>query len=148
MVASNLFDISSATVFKTHLSELKIRIRSLTSDCSTLNDKLHQSEQEKDYLLDRITVLERQRRDDNDSLQNELNYCRKRLEKHNHENAHTLLAHIYSPPEHDVSLYDEVLQENRQSIGKSSYEPTNFKDLFAAVYRKLQINDRLNNNVQ
>lgn len=138
--SANLFDISSATVFKAHLTELKSRIHSLTSDCSTVNERLHQSEQEKRYLIDRITQLERQRRDDNDSLQHELNHCKKLLEKHSNEQSRDVLSNIYSPPEHDVSLYDEVLFEHKQGITKPSYEPTNYKDLFARVYHKLKLN--------
>jgi len=139
LISSNLFDISSASVFKTHLTELKSRVHSLTSDCSILNEKLHRSEQEKRYLIDRITLLERQHRDDNDSLQNELNHCKKLLEKYDNENSRDILSNIYSPPEHEISLYDEVLLENKQSFNKPSYEPTNYKDLFARVYDKLKI---------
>jgi hypothetical protein len=139
LISSNLFDISSASVFKTHLTELKSRVHSLTSDCSILNEKLHRSEQEKRYLIDRITLLERQHRDDNDSLQNELNHCKKLLEKYDNENSRDILSNIYSPPEHEISLYDEVLLENKQLINKLSYEPTNYKDLFARVYDKLKI---------
>ena len=136
---SNLFDISSASLFKTHLTELKSRIHTLTSECSLLNENLHQSDQEKHYLIDRITQLERQRRDDTDSLQHELNHCRKLLEKHTNEQSRDLLSNIYSPPEHDLSLYDEVLFENKQSTPQPSYEPTNYKDLFARVYEKLKV---------
>jgi len=118
----------------------------LTSECSTLNEKLHQSEQEKHYLIDRMTLLERQCRDDNDSFQNELNHCRKLLEKYTSENTNSILSNIYSPPEHDVSLYDEVLLENKQSINKSSYEPTNYKELFASVYEKLKISKNNKND--
>ena len=142
-LSSNLFDVSSTSVFKAHLSELKSRINSLTIECTTLNDQLHRSEQEKLYLIDRITQLERQRRDDNDSLQNELNYFRKLVEKYSNENTKSILSNIDSPPEHDLSLYDEVLLENKQL--KSRYEPTNYKDLFARVYEKLKTN--VNNNV-
>lgn len=137
--SSTIFDISSASIFKTHLTELKSRIHSLTSECTTLNENLHQSEQEKHYLIDRITHLERQCRDDNDSFQNELNHCRKLLEKHTNEHSRDILSNIYSTPEHDLSLYDEVLFETKQSIPRSSYEPTNYKDLFARVYDKLKI---------
>jgi hypothetical protein len=144
--SSNIFDISSVSVFKTHLTELKFCIHSLTSECSTLNEKLYQSEQEKRYLIDRITLLERQRRDENDSLQNELNHCKKLLEKYTNENSRDILSNIYSPPEHDVSLYDEVLFENKQSINKSLYEPTNYKELFARVYDKLKSNTNTKNN--
>jgi chromosome segregation ATPase len=137
--SSNIFDISSASIFKAHLTELKSRIHSLTSECSILNETLHQSEQEKVYLIDRITHLERQRRDDNDSLQHELNHYKKLLEKHTNDHSRDLLSNIYSPPEHDLSLYDEVLFENKQSTPRSSYEPTNYKDLFARVYDKLKV---------
>ncbi|CAF3003928.1 unnamed protein product [Rotaria sp. Silwood2] len=140
----NIFDVSSASVFKTHLTELKSRIISLTTECSRLNEKLDKSRQEKRYLIDRITLLERQRRDDNDSLQNELNHCKKLLEKYTNDNSNTILSNIYSPPEHEVSLYDEVLLENKQSMNKPSYESTNYKDLFARVYEKLKISN--NNN--
>jgi chromosome segregation ATPase len=135
-ISSNLFDISSTTVFKSHLSELKSRIHSLTIECTKLNDQLHRSEQDKCYLIDHITQLERQYRDDNDSLQNELNHYRKLVEKSTNDNTKFLLSNIYSPPEHDLSLYDEVLLENKQL--KSSYQPTNYKDLFASVYEKLK----------
>lgn len=124
---------------KSHLAELKSRVKSLTSDCLSLNDKLHRSEQEKQQLTDRITLLERQRRDDVDSLQTELNYCRKLLEKQSNESsASHVLANICSPPEHDVSLYDEVLLEHKRINRRPSYQPTNYKDLFAGVYEKLQ----------
>ena len=142
--SSNLFDLSSGSVFKTHLTELKTRVHSLKSDCSILNEKLHQSEEEKRYLLERITYLERQRRDDNDSLQNELNHYKKLLEKQSNEKS--VLSNIYSTPEHEVSLYDEVLLENKQSISKS-YEPTNYKDLFSRVYEKLKISNNNKNDI-
>ncbi|CAF1257812.1 unnamed protein product [Rotaria sordida] len=144
--SSNIFDISSALVFKTHLTELKSRINSLTTECSGLNEKLDKSRQEKRYLIGRITLLERQRRDDNDSLQNELNHYKKLLEKYTNDNSNIILSNIYSPPEHEVSLYDEVLLENKQSMNKPSYEPTNYKDLFANVYEKLKISNNNNNN--
>jgi hypothetical protein len=137
IISPNLFDISSASIFKSHLSELKSRIRSLTNECTTLNEQLHQSDQDKYYLIDRITQLERQRRDDNDSLQNELNHYRKLISKYHNENTQNILSNIYSPPEHDLSLYDEVLLENQTK--KPSYEPTNYKELFAQVYEKLKI---------
>ena len=140
-LSSNLFDISSASIFKAHLSEVKSRLHSLTGTCSTLNEKLHRSEQEKRYLLERITQLERQRRDDTDALQNELNHCQKLLEKSSQENTRVMLSNIYSPPEHDLSLYDEVLLDNKQSSSKSAYQPTNYKDLFARVYDKLKMTD-------
>ncbi|CAF0926512.1 unnamed protein product [Rotaria sordida] len=136
--SSNLFDNSSVSIFKSHLRELKSRIKSLTIECAKINDQLHQSEQDKRYLLDRIIQLERQRRDDNDSLQNELNYYRKLLEKYSNENNKSVLLNIYSPPEYDVSLYDEVFSENNQS--KSSYEPTNYKELFSPIYETLKKN--------
>lgn len=142
---SNQFDLSSASIFKTHLTELKSRIHSLTSECSTLNEKLHQSEQEKHYFINRITYLERQRRDDNDSLQNELNSCKKLLEKYTHDNCRN--NNIYSTPEHEVSLYDEVLFENKQILNKPAYEPTNYKDLFASVYNKLKANTNNKNHI-
>jgi hypothetical protein len=142
----NLFDVSSASIFKTHLSELKSRIHTLTTDCSLLNDKLDQSEQDKSYLIDRITQLERQRRDDTDSLQNELTHCRKLLEKSSHNHERVILSNFYSPPEHDLSLYDEVLLENKSLTSKSSYQPTNYKDLFARVYDKLKTTNRTSNN--
>ncbi|CAF3419969.1 unnamed protein product [Rotaria sp. Silwood1] len=144
--SSNRFDVSSASVFKTQLTELKSRINSLTTECSRLNERLDKSRQEKRYLIDRITLLERQRRDDNDSLQNELNHCKKLLEKYTNDNSNIILSNIYSPPEHEVSLYDEVLLENKQSISKPSYELTNYKDLFARVYEKLKISNNNNNN--
>ncbi|CAF0953330.1 unnamed protein product [Adineta ricciae] len=136
--SSNIFDVSSASVFKTHLTELKSRIKSLTSECSTLNDKLHQSEQEKQFFINRMTLLERQHRDDIDSLQNELNHYKKLLEKQSNDPPSTIFSPMFSTPEHDVSLYDEVLFENKKLHFKSSYEPTNYKDLFASVYAKLK----------
>ncbi len=139
-ISSNLFDVSSVSIFQSHLSELKSRIHSLTNECTILNDQLHQSEQDKRYLIDFITQLERQRRDDNDSLQNELNHYRKLLEKYTNDNTKSILSNIYSPPEHDLSLYDEVLLENKQQLKSSLYEPTNYKDLFARVYEKLKTN--------
>jgi len=137
-ISSNLFEVSSVSIFKSHLSELKSRIHSLTNECTTLNDQFHQSEQEKRYLTDCITQLERKHRDDNDSLQNELNHYRKLVEKYTNDNTKRILSNIYSPPEHDLSLYDEVLLENKQL--KSSYQLTNYKDLFARVYDKLKTN--------
>lgn len=115
---------------------MKSRIHSLTNECTTLNDQLHRSEQEKHYFINRITQLERQHRDENDSLQTELNYYRKLVEKSNNDHTKTILTNIYSPPEHDLSLYDEVLLQNKPL--KSSYEPTNYKELFAPVYEKLK----------
>jgi len=138
VVSPNLFNVSSVSIFQSHLSELKSHIHSLTNECTTLNDQLHQSEQDKHYLIDRITQLERQHRDDNDSLQNELNYYRKLVEKYSNNNTKSLLSNIYSPPEHDLSLYDEVYLENTQ-LKSTHYEPTNYKDLFARVYEKLKI---------
>jgi len=143
-ISSNLFNVSSASVFKVHLSELKSRINSLTIECTTLTDQLHRSEHDKHYLIDRITQLERQRRDDNDSLQNELNHFRKLVEKYSTENTKSVLPNIDSPPEQDLSLYDEVLLENTKQ-SKSHYEPTNYKDLFARVYEKLKPN--VSNNI-
>lgn len=146
-ISPTIFDVSSASVFKTHLTELKSRIHSLSAECSRLNEKADKSNEEKRYLIDRITHLERQRRDDNDSLQNELNHCRKLLEKYtNDENSNPFLSNIYSPPEHEVSLYDEVLLENKQSNNKPSYEPTNYKDLFSRVYEKLKISNNNKND--
>jgi hypothetical protein len=58
------------------------------------------------------------------------------MSKYHNENTKTILSNIYSPPEHDLSLYDEVLLENQSK--KSSYEPTNYKELFARVYEKLK----------
>ena len=136
-----MFDISSTSIFKNHLTELKARIHSLTLECSRLNENFDKSEYEKRYLIDRITLLERQRRDDNDSLQNELNHYKKLLEKYTDENSNLILSNIYSPPEHDISLYEEVLLENKQTMIKHSYEATNYKDLFARVYEKLKINN-------
>jgi hypothetical protein len=133
-ISPNLFDISSTSIFKSHLSELKSRINLLTNECTRLNDQLYQSENDKHYLIDRITQLERQRRDDNDSLQNELNHYRKLVEKSSNENTKSVLSNIYSPPEHDLSLYDELKQS------RPSYEATNYKDLFARVYEKLKTN--------
>ncbi|CAF0771246.1 unnamed protein product [Adineta ricciae] len=137
-VSPNLFDTSHTSIFKSHLTDLKLRINSLTMECSSLNDQLLQSEQEKLDLVDRITQLERHYRDDSDSLQNEINSYRKLLEKSSHDNTKFLPSNIYSPSEHDLSLYDEVSLESKPS--KSSYEPTNYKDLFARVYEKLKTN--------
>ncbi|UJR26907.1 hypothetical protein I4U23_008217 [Adineta vaga] len=143
--SSNIFDVSSTSIFKTHLTELKLRIKSLTSECSNLNDKLHQSEQDKQYLINHMTQLERQHRDDIDSLQNELNHYKKLVEKQSNEYSVTSLqSNIYSTPEHDVSLYDEVLFENKKINIKSSYEPTNYNDLFANVYEKLKLSKNIN----
>lgn len=122
--SSHLFDLASTSIFQSHLTELKSQIHSLTNECTTLNIQLDQSEQEKFDLLDRMTQLERQRRDENDSFQTELNHFRKLLDKST------------SPPEHDLSLYEEVLQQNQSS--NTSYEPTNYKELFARVYEKLK----------
>ena len=137
-VSPSLFDTSHTSIFKSHLADLKSRINSLTMECSTLNDQLLQSEQEKLDLVDRITQLERHHRDDKDSLQNEIHSYRKLLEKSSHDNTKFLPSNIYSPSEHDLSLYDEVSLENKPS--KSIYEPTNYKDLFARVYEKLKTN--------
>lgn len=134
---------SSSSVFKTHLIDLKSRLHSLTNDYSSLNEKYHQSESEKRQLNDRLIQLERQRRDENDSYQTELNSYQKLLDKHQNEPNRDLFSTMYSPPEHDLSLYDEVLFEHKiQSNTKtlSSYEPTNYKDLFARVYDKLKPN--------
>ncbi|CAF1035853.1 unnamed protein product [Rotaria sp. Silwood1] len=138
--SSNLFDTSYASVFKSHLSELKSRIKLLTNECTKVNDQLRQSEQDKRYLLDHIIQVERKHRDDNDTLQNELNHYRKLLEKYSNEHTKSVLSNIYSTPEYDLSLYDEVLLENNQL--KFYYEPTNYKDLFSRVYEKLKINIR------
>lgn len=133
--ASNFFDLSS-NILKSHLIEFKSRIQNLTIDCSNLTDRLHQSEEEKRYLIDRITLLERQRRDENDSFQNQLNHYEKFVNKH----SNTSLSELYSPPEHELSLYDEVQFEYPSSTTtvKSSYEATNYKDLFARIYEKLK----------
>lgn len=136
-----MFDISSAAIFKTHLTELKSHIKSLKIECSQLHEKLDYSKDEKRHLIDRITILERQRRDDNDSLQNELNNCKKLLEKYTNEYTDKIPSIIYSPPEHEVSLYEEVLLESKQSINLPTYEPTNYKDLFARVYEKLNLSN-------
>lgn len=137
-VSLNIFDSSSASLFKSHLSKFKSRIKSLTTECTKLNDQLRQSEQDKNSLLDHITQLGRQHRDDNDSLQNELNNYRKLLSKYSNEDTQSVLLNIYSPPEHDLSLYDEVLLESDQS--KTFYESTNYKELFARVYKTLRTN--------
>ncbi|CAF1545007.1 unnamed protein product, partial [Adineta steineri] len=55
------------------------------------------------------------------------------------ENLNPILTNFHSPPEHEVSLYDEVLFENKKLNNKQSYEMTNYKDLFASVYQKLKI---------
>ena len=133
-ISPNLFDVPSTSIFKSHLSELKSRINSLTIECTRLNEQLYQSEKEKNYLIDHITKLERQHRDDNDSLQNEINYYQKLAEKYSNENSKSVLSNIYSPSEYDLSLYDEFKQS------KTSYEPTNYRDLFARVYEKLKTN--------
>lgn len=124
--SSNLFDLSSNSL-KSHLTEFKSRIQTLTIDCSNLTERLHQSEEDKRYLIDRITLLERQRRDENDSFQNELNHYKKCLDKHSNP--------IPSPPEHELSLYDEVQFEQKPKL---IYEATNYKDLFARIYDKLK----------
>lgn len=128
--ASNFFDLSS-NVLKSHLTEFKSRIQNLTIDCANLTDRLQQSEEEKRSLIDRITLLERQRRDENDSFQNQLNHYEKFVNKH----SNSPLSDLYSPPEHELSLYEEVQFEHPST--KSSYESTNYKDLFARIYEKL-----------
>jgi len=134
IISPNFFDHSSTEIFKTHLTELKSRLNLLNTECSSLNDQLHQSEQEKILLQTRLTQLEREHRDEQDSLQTELDYYRKLADKHSFEQ----LTNTYSSSsEHSLSLYDEVLLENQQT--KSIYEPTNYKELFARVYEKLQI---------
>lgn len=130
----SLFNLSSTSIFQSHLSELKSHIHSLTNECTTLNTRVNQSEAEKSYFLDRITQLERQRRDEHDSFQTELNHYRKLFDKSTDE---TFSSFISSPPEHDLSLYDEVLLQSQSP--PCSYEPTNYKELFARVYEKLQI---------
>lgn len=130
--------------FKTHLIDLKSRLHSLTNDYSLLNEKYHQSENEKRQLNDRLIQLERQRRDENDSYQTELNSYQKLLDKYQTESNRDMFSTMYSPPEHDLSLYDEVLFEHKIQTNTtktlSSYEPTNYKDLFARVYEKLKTN--------
>lgn len=138
LFTSNLFDNSSTSIFQSHLTELKSRIHDLTLECTTLNEQIHRSEQDKHYFLDRIAKLERQRRDENDSLQNEVNHYRKLSEKYTNDNTKSILSTIYSPPEHDLSLYDEVLLDDKLQTISYSYEPTNYKDLFARVYEKLK----------
>lgn len=100
-----------------------------------LNEKLQQVEEEKAALNDRLTQIERIHRDETDTLQNELNSYRKWMEK-SHQQASPL--NLYSPPEHDLSLYDEVLLQSQTR--SSTYQTTNYKDLFARVYQKLKIN--------
>lgn len=147
MTNQNLFDPISSSIFKTHLTELKSRVHELTSDCASLNEKLHQSEEEKRHLIDRLTQLERQRRDESDSFENELTHCRKLLEKSSYHHGRDVpLTNLYSPPEHDLSLYDEVLFVKKSRANSSSYEPSNYKDLFASVYEKLRVNSRSSNN--
>lgn len=136
--STNLFETSSASLFKSHINKLKSRIKSLTNDCTKINDQLRQSEHDNRSLLDHITTLERQHRDDCDSLQSELNNYRKLVEKYSNENSPTVLLNLYSPPENDLSLYDEVLLENDRF--NSLYQPTNYKELFARVYETLKMN--------
>ena len=124
----------SAAVYKSHLRELKGRIHSLTSECALLTDQLHQSEEEKDQLISRLTQLERQRRDDNDALQNEVNYYRKQVEKFTHDADRSLVPTLSSPREHDLSLFEEVRLES------TIYRPTNYQALFAPLYEKLKSN--------
>lgn len=126
-ICSHSFDLSSN--FKTYLIEFKSRLHALTLDCSMLNEKLQQSEEEKSLLIDRLTQVERIHRDECDSFQNELNSYRKLIENRS--------STFYSPIEHDLSLYDEVLLESQPT---SQYQTTNYKDLFARVYQKLNIN--------
>lgn len=124
--STNLFDLSSNSL-KSHLTEFKSRIQTLTIDCTNLTERLHQSEEDKRYLIDRITLLERQRRDENDSFETELNHYKKCLTKHSNPTP--------SPPEHELSLYDEVQFEQKPQL---IYEATNYKDLFAQIYDKLK----------
>lgn len=98
-----------------------------------LNEKLQQTEDEKSALVDRLTHIERIHRDECDSYQNELNSYRKLVEKSVQNHPST----FYSPAEHDLSLYDEVLLESQPN---TTYQTTNYKDLFARVYQKLKIN--------
>jgi predicted nucleic acid-binding Zn-ribbon protein len=113
---------------------LKARIHSLTSECTLITDQLHQSEQEKRELIERITQLERQRRDDNDALQNEVNHYRKLVEKSTHAEHRFMPTNVFSPLEHDLSLYEEVRLE------LPVYQPTNYQALFAPLYEKLKSN--------
>jgi len=130
-ICTHSLDLSSN--FKTHLIEFKSRLQSLTLDYSMLNEKLQQTEEEKSALVDRLTQIERIHRDECDSYQNELNSYRKLVEKSVQNHPST----FYSPAEHDLSLYDEVLLESQPH---STYQTTNYKDLFARVYQKLKIN--------
>lgn len=100
-----------------------------------LNDKLQQAEEEKSTLIDRLTQIERIHRDECDAFQNEVNSYRKLAEK----SLQTRPSTFDSPVEHDLSLYDEVLLESQPT---STYQTTNYKDLFARVYQKLKINSR------
>ena len=142
--SSNLFDTSTASVFKSRLSELKSCIQSLAIECNKLNEQLRLSERDKRYLMDRIVQVERHRRDDNDALQSELNRYRKLLDKYSNETAESVLLNVYSPPECALSYYDEVSLENKHP--KLYCEPTNYKDLFSRVYEKLKMNINSRNN--
>lgn len=139
----NSFDSTFSSVFKAHLTEFKNQFKIFKSDYSLLNEKLQQTEEEKRRLVSRLNEIERERRDELDSFQNELTNCRKLLEKSSKE---ILPANLYSPPEHDLSLYDEVLFERKFQPHSSSYRSTNYKELFARVYEKLKINKSLMNN--
>jgi predicted nucleic acid-binding Zn-ribbon protein len=145
---SNLFDRPSASVYKSHLRELKSRIQSLTSECITLNEQFSRSEHEKHVLLERITQLERKYRDDYDSLQNELNHCRKLLDKYIQQSrtASHLLTDDCSMPQYNLSLFDEVKLESKPST--LIYEPTNFRALFAPLYEKLKMHTVSTNHRQ
>ena len=134
---STIFDLSSTAIYKSHLRDLKARIHALTTDCTLLTDQLQRSEEEKQHLIDRVNQLERQRRDDNYSLQTELNECRKLLEKYREHHRRATSERFNQSPERDLSLFDEVQNDTKSS--SSVYEPTNYQLLFKPLYEKLKI---------
>lgn len=134
---TTIFDLSSAHVYKSHLKELKSRIQQLNNDCAYLTEQLERSEEEKRFLIDRLNQIERQRRDENYSFENELSHYKKLLEKYRDTSISTKIKEIYPSPEHELSLYDEVQTEKNQK--KSFYEPTDYRSLFQPLYEKLKI---------
>lgn len=120
----------SSSIYKSHLQEFKSRIHSLEGECLKLSDQLNRSEEEKNILIERLNQLERQHRDEIDSLQNELNHCRKLLEK----NSSQLSSTNYHQ---HLSLFDEV---NFDTNNHSSiiYQRTDYHALFAPLYEKLK----------
>lgn len=90
-----------------------------------LTDQLNRSEEEKTRLIERLNRLEREHRDEIDSLQNEVNHCRKVLEKNSSPSSRK--------SRQDVSLFDEV-----NSAPSPIYQRTDYHALFAPLYEKLK----------